>query len=238
MKAQRVIGYRRVSHQDQCEEGVSLDAQQARIEAYAKLHNLDLVGIETDEGISAGKLSTRPAAQRVLGAIRSKAVCGLVIVKLDRFARSTRDALKLADLCKAKNVVLHSIEESLDTSTAIGGFFFTLMAALAELESRQVGERSAAALAFKRSKGEKLGGKVPFGYIVDRRCSKEGVLRLLPQPNEQAAIRWMIDLRQQGLSLREIADELSAAGIRPKGGGEVWWPHVISRLLAREGRAM
>ncbi len=230
-----VVGYARVSHIDQL-EGVSLDAQRAKIEAYCDLHGLELAHIYSDEGISAKDTVNRPAAQAVLELIRTKKVSGVVILKLDRLVRNTKDAIEIAHLCKARGVALHSISEKIDTDSAIGEFFFTLMAALAQLERKQVGERTAVALRHKRENGEKTGGYIPFGFdvIVDGKGEKV-VKRLVPNRREQAAMELMGRLRRRGCTLLRIAAELERRGIRTKRGNKKWHAETVKSALQRVG---
>jgi hypothetical protein len=110
------IGYIRVSTDGQAREGVSLDAQRERIEAYAKAKGLELVDVLVDEGLS-GKTIDRPALQLLLKRCRTGAVGHVIIWKLDRLTRRTRHLLRLVeDVFLARRIELHSVSESLDTS--------------------------------------------------------------------------------------------------------------------------
>jgi len=148
------IGYIRVSTAEQCNEGVSLDNQQSKISAYCTLKDLTLTEIICDAGISAKNLK-RPGVQKVLTLARKKQIDAIVVYKLDRIFRSVTDALETTKMFEKCGVSFHSIEETLDTQSAMGRFFFTLTAALAEMERRLIGERTKSALAHKRSKNEK-----------------------------------------------------------------------------------
>jgi len=228
-----VIGYTRVSHADQV-EGVSLEAQQAKIETYCDLHGLALGKVYSDEGISAKDTTNRPAAQEVLELIRAKKIDGVIIFKLDRLVRNTKDAIEIAELCKAKGVALHSISEKIDTDSAIGEFFFTLMAALAQLERKQIGERTAAVLQHKRKNGEKTGGYVPYGYdVVVEGGADTTVKRLVPNKIEQKVIKLIERLRAKGRSLRAIARELEQRSIFTKRGKTKWHPRIIQAVISR-----
>lgn len=227
----KVVGYARVSTADQV-DGVSLEAQRAKIEAYCDLHGLSLSKVYADEGISAKDTIGRPAAQKVLDLVRRKKVAGVVIFKLDRLVRNTKDAIEIAELCKAKSVALHSISEKIDTDSAIGEFFFTLMAALAQLERKQIGERTATALQHKKANGEKTGGDVPFGYdVVCDAAGGDVTKRLIPNPLEQRAIGLMLRLRQKGRSLRAIVTELERRGIVTKRGKTKWHAQTVRAAL-------
>jgi len=86
--------------------------------------------------------------------------------------------------------------------------FFTIVAAFAEFERDRIAERITDTKASEKEKGRYLGGSRPFGYQVG-----DGGY-LLPNADEQPVVRRILELRQQGLSLRAIADEVSTDGLR------------------------
>lgn len=221
----RAVGYIRVSTEDQAREGVSLEAQRAKIEQYAALRDMDLLEIVEDPGISAKDLR-RPGVKRILELARRRKVEAIVVLKLDRMFRSTEDALQTTRRFDKWGISFHSILETLDSKSAMGRFFFTLTAALAEMERSLVAERTRAALAHKRTKGEKTGGDVPFGYDL-----KGGVL--VENEAEQRILKRILKARGRGLSLRRIARGLEAKGIRTKRGGASWHPQTLKQLLGR-----
>jgi site-specific DNA recombinase len=227
-----VVGYVRVSTIDQSTEGVSLSAQRAQISAYCKMHRLHLEKIYCDEGLSAKNITGRPAVTEVLDLIRQRKVDGVVVTKLDRIVRSTRDAIDLADLCRQKQVGLHSIHERLDTTTPMGSFFYTLLAALGEMERKLIGDRTKTALSHLRAQGQKTGGFTPFGYrCISRRSGGRIVRKLVPVPEEQSVIRLVRRLRRSGRTLRSIAADLTRRGIKTKRGGSKWHPEGVNSLL-------
>ena len=123
----QALGYARVSTDEQAREGVSLEAQVARIRAYAVAKELELVEVLTDDGIS-GKTLDRPALRELVRRCERGEVGHVVVVKLDRLTRRTRDLLALVDdLFLARQIELHSVSESLDTSTPHGRFVLTLV---------------------------------------------------------------------------------------------------------------
>ena len=91
----RAIGYCRVSTQIQC-DGVSLDAQQERTKAWVTANQYDLGEIYVDAGISGKRADNRPGLQSAL-----KDACddgaALVVYSLSRLARSTKDAIGIAE---------------------------------------------------------------------------------------------------------------------------------------------
>ena len=143
----RVLGYVRVSTEEQAREGVSLDAQRHRIEAHAEAQGWELVGVEADNGISGKAIKNRPGLRRALSALRKHKADTLLVVALDRLSRSTRDVLDLVARAEKEDWALHSIEERLDTSSPQGRFVVTLLGALAQLEREQAAERTKVAMA-------------------------------------------------------------------------------------------
>jgi len=217
------IGYCRVSTQEQETEGVSLEVQAAKIRAYCELHEVGLIGIETDV-LSGKRADNRPALQSALAQIQAGEAQALVVFKLDRLARNTIDALQISEAIRKAGATLHSITEKLDTGSAFGKFFYTMLAALAELERQQISERTRVALQYKRQAGFKTGGTVPFGFEVD------GEGRLILHADEQEALQMIRNLRAEGYTYRAIATALEQAEIPTKQGRTKWHPQTISRI--------
>jgi site-specific DNA recombinase len=142
--------------------------------------------------------------------------------------RSTIDALETTKAFDKWGVSFHSIQETLDTRSAMGRFFFTLTAALAEMERRLIGERTKAALAHKKSRNEKTGGDIPFGFAL----TAEGIL--VKNEREQEVIRIIKQLHGQGFSLRRICSELERQGHRTKRGNARWHPQSMAHIIKRE----
>src|SRR6185369_9822776 len=207
-EAGTAIGYVRVSTEEQALEGVSLDAQRAKIDQYCDLHGLTLAHVYADEGLSGKRADNRPGLQEaVCAACRAKAA--LVVYSLSRLARSTRDAIDIAERMNKCGADLISITEKIDTTTGMGRFFFTTIAALAQLERDQISERTAAALAHMKANGRRVGG-IPYGYTV----SSDGET-LVECCHEQKTVALIRRLREQGASLREVVAELDRRGIPP-----------------------
>jgi len=129
----KAIGYVRVSIQEQAREGMSLEAQEDKIRKYAGLHNLSLIEVVRDEGKS-GKDLNREGIQKVIALCEKRKVDHLIVYKMDRLARKTLDLLILIErIFKPNKVQLHSIIERVDTSTAQGKFFLTIIGAMPQI---------------------------------------------------------------------------------------------------------
>src|SRR5687768_2282197 len=91
------VGYVRVSTEEQAREGVSLEAQEAKLHAYCALQGLELVRIYRDEGISAGKpLASRPEGGALLAELARTGARHVIALKLDRLFRDAVDCLRTA----------------------------------------------------------------------------------------------------------------------------------------------
>lgn len=150
----KLIGYTRVSTEEQATSALSLDSQRRKIERYCDVYGHELVDVIEDAGISA-KTVNRPGFLRLME--RLAGADGVVFVKLDRLFRSVRDAAVVGDKLAADGKAIVSIDEQLDTKSAIGRFFFNITAAFAQMERELCGERTKAALAELKERGVKLG---------------------------------------------------------------------------------
>jgi hypothetical protein len=218
------IGYIRVSTEQQAGEGVSLEAQRARIQAWCLANGADLGPVFCDAGISGKRTTNRPELQRALDAC--KAGCVLVVYSLSRLARSTKDTLVIGERLEKAGADLVSLSEKIDTTSAAGKMVFRMLAVLAEFERDLVSERTAGAMNHKKAKGERV-GTIPFGYDL----GVDGV-SLVVNEAEHNVLQVITDLRGQGLSLRDIAEELNRRGIPTKKGGS-WGFTTIGRIVNR-----
>lgn len=222
----KAVGYIRVSTEDQAQEGVSLDAQAAKIRAWCELNGYTLSDVHVDAGLSGKRADNRPGLQDAISAAcRDQAA--LVVYSLSRLARSTRDAINISEQLGKAGADLVSISEKIDTTTAAGKMVFRMLAVLAEFERDQVAERTSLALQHKRANGE-LVGSVPYG----RALAADGV-HLVADPAEVAIIRAAREYAAAGLSLRKIGERLAADGMLPRKGG-AWHPQCVKYLLAAE----
>jgi site-specific DNA recombinase len=224
----KAIGYIRVSTGRQAAEGVSLDAQEGKVRAWAGQAGASEVVIFRDEGLSGKKVKNRPGLQAALDAVGKGDV--LVVYSLSRLSRSIRDTLNLSEHLQRRGADLVSLSEHIDTTGAGGRMVFHMLAVLAEYERELIGERVTGIWQYKRQRGEKTGGDVPFGYRV-----RKG--RLYKDAQEQKAIALIMDLHGKGTSLRDICRALEAAGYSRKGGKRTWHPQAVLRIIKKEGKA-
>ena len=220
----RAIGYVRVSTTEQALEGISLDNQKAKIKGYCDLNDLELVTIIEDAGKS-GKNLSRDGIETILYKIKRKEIDAIVVYKLDRLSRKVIDTLTLIETFEKAGITFHSLNEKIDTSTAMGRFFLNITASLAQMERDLISERTKDALQMKIANNERA-GQVPFGYRVAAERNT-----LIPHKEEQEVIKATRRLRSKGLSYRAICEALNKAGYRPQ--GKYWHPQTVKNILKK-----
>ena len=112
----------------------------------------------------AGPTIAQPSRRPLSQVCRERGA--LVVYSLSRLARSTKDAILMAERLEKAGADLVSLSEAIDTTSAAGRLFFRLMAAMAEFERDVIAERTRTALAYKRSRGERVSRYAPFGYLL------------------------------------------------------------------------
>ena len=226
---EKAIGYIRVSTQEQATSGCSLEVQEAKVRAYAALAGMDLIAVIREEGISGSReLAKRPAGIELVKVLVRKEAIHVIALKLDRLFRDAADALGQVRAWDKAGVALHLIDvggQTIDTSSAMGRMFLTMMAGFAELERNLIAERTAAALAHKKATG-RVYGPTPFGF--DRIGGD-----LVENPTEAAVVGRIRNLATDGRSLRSIASALNAEKVETKRGGR-WHARTIGYLLRND----
>jgi len=222
----KAIGYVRASTDRQAEQGVSLEAQEAKIRAMATVQSAELLDVIVDGGESAKSLN-RPGLQRLLDLINAGKVEAVIVARLDRLTRSVKDLCGLLELFEKRKVALISVAESLDTGSAAGRLVITIMAAVSQWEREAIGERTRDALRHKRGKGERV-GNIEYGY----RLSADGI-DIEPDSAEQAALAAIRSLRSGGHSLRAVAGALNKRGHRTRRGTE-WRLESVVRAINQD----
>jgi site-specific DNA recombinase len=221
-QARTTIGYVRVSTEDQAASGVSIEAQEARIRAFALATDRALDEIVIDHGISA-KTLVRPGITRVLAGVKSGAIGTVIVLKLDRLTRSIRDLGELLDVFAKADAALVSVGESLDTQSAAGRMVINMLGVVAQWEREATAERTVFALAHKRSQ-RKAYGHTPFGW---RRVGDD----LVMQPDEQRALAQIIAMHAAGDSYAKLGAWLQAHSHRPAQGAAVWHSASVRKLI-------
>src|SRR5262252_2659356 len=176
--------------------GLGPDLQHEKIAGHAKLHGLRIVK-RFDDLDKTGANTDRPGFQAVLERIETGKSDGMIVARLDRFARSVVDGLQAIRRIHDANGHLIIVENGLDTTTPMGRAFMTILLAFAQLEWErirdnwdEVNEQAAAA-------GIHVSSKVPFGYVREHK-------RLVPDPEHAALVRRLFKARADGAAFSDL----------------------------------
>ena len=225
----KAVGYIRVSTQEQATDGVSLDTQRAKIEAWATLHDASVIEVYVDEGISGHKgRAERPGLDAALTTACEHGAA-LVVYSLSRLARNTKETIEIGECLAECGADLVSLSENIDTTTAAGKMVFRMLAVLAEFERDQVSERTKAAMAHKKAQGQRV-GSVPWGLEVG------GDGKTLVASEEDEKLRRRVKaMSRRGMSVRAIAAKLAGEGVTSKRGAPINYVTVHRLLNSQRG---
>ena len=230
--AQKVIGYIRVSTDEQASEGISLEVQKDRIIHYCQQFGLNLIDIYQDEW--TGKEIARPGLQAALTKmVQSDAM--LMSVSLCRISRSVGDWHYLLDTYfgrSARYKFLAFDVAGVDAKTAAGETLIYFRAVMAQGEVSQTSERTLHAMRALKAKGIACGA-LPYGKEYSDRVDAEGRRVVVENPAKMATIARVRELHSQGKGIKTIADTLTAEGRPPP--KKSWNTDSVRRILTKEG---
>lgn len=220
----RLLGYVRVSTEEQAADGHSLGLQPERLRQYAALHGHTLVEVIADEGVSASvPLARRRGGAALLQRLRAGHAEGVVVVRLDRLFRSALDGLRFfEETAESLALAVHSVTELIDTSTPQGRLMLTIQLGTAQYE------RDLAVLrAQENTRGLRQQGRV-YGHVPYGCLAIDGQLYRCPRqwPQRERIVGW----RAGGWSLRTIKSALHDEGIAAPNGGR-WWSTSTLKVL-------
>lgn len=205
----KVIGYLRVSTDEQAVSGLGLGDQRGVIATEAARRDWADIEYLSDEGFSAKNLS-RPAIATALDMLAKGQASVLVVSKLDRLSRSLLDFATLMDRAKREGWELVVLDLAIDTTVPSGQLMANVMAAFAEYERQLIGARTSAALQQLKAQGKRLGRP--------RTLSAEVTARI-------------VSARGEGQTLAGIADSLNRDGIATARGGARWYASTVKAVL-------
>jgi DNA invertase Pin-like site-specific DNA recombinase len=196
----RAALYARVSTEDQAKDGFSIAAQVKRLNAYCKARGWIVAGQYIDEGHS-GRSIERPAYKSMMSEIDKWDV--LIVLKMDRIHRNSINFTFMMNALKDAGKEFNSMQESFDTTTAMGRFVMDIIQRIAQLESEQIGERVKVGMTQKAKKGKGLlGFPAPYGYAWEEH-------NLIQVSGEAEVVRQIFRDYQDCCTLSQIAARLN-----------------------------
>ncbi|TCA33679.1 DNA invertase [Rhizobium leguminosarum bv. viciae] len=214
----RYVRYTRVSTARQGQSGLGLEAQDLDIDVYLKNYSdvpYEVIGSFQD--IESGANDDRPELQKALDLCR-KTGAVLLVAKLDRLSRKVariatlmedkRVKFAVANLPRADKAMLH------------------MYAVMAEMERDFISARTKAALAVAKSRGSKLGG------LRDKTLKRNEAIQEKAAGEARKLMATISPMRDGGATLTQIADALTANGVKTSRGGS-WTATQVARVIER-----
>jgi DNA invertase Pin-like site-specific DNA recombinase len=217
-QVRRVIGYLRVSTEEQVQSGAGLEAQKGQLQQEAERRGWELVDLAIEDAATGKTMRRRVALEGALRRLRAKEADALVVSKLDRLARSLKDFVELTSRAQREGWVLICLDIDLDTSTPSGQLAVNVRAAVADFEGALISQRVREAMAAKKRLGTWRNGRGP------------GRPRMVTQRLSQriAGLR-----HSDGMSYERIAALLTEEGHPTPSGGQRWIWTTVKRIAER-----
>jgi DNA invertase Pin-like site-specific DNA recombinase len=206
----KVVGYVRVSTEQQGDEGAGLEAQRQAIRLECERRGWQLERLEED--VLSGRTMKRSGLETALGACRSGEASGIVVAKLDRLSRSVIDLATLVAEANRDGWNVVALDFGLDLSTPQGKLVANVLMAVAEWEREIIGQRTREGLAVKKSQGVRLGR---------------------PRAVPPEVVRRIKSARTRGTPFATIADRLNRDAVPTGHGGNRWHPSTVRAVLQR-----
>lgn len=226
-KTVKVAVYVRVSTQEQAVEGTSLEHQMQQLEAYCEFHGWTIAGRYIDPGYT-GTDANRPGLTHLLADAKQGIFQKVIVFRLDRLTRKLRLLLEIEEKLKEYGVSLHSIRETLDTSTAIGRTVFQVLGLVSEWERDTFIERSKAGRLQRYKEGSWGPGNPPYGYDYNRNTKKLEI-----NEAESRIIKRIYEEYSAGKSMHKIAEKLNVEKVPPRNPkkGKGWRNTTVRDIL-------
>lgn len=225
MGIMKAVIYLRVSTEDQ---SLGIEAQRSACHAYCEKNKIPIAAEFVDEGLSGGlPPEDRPALLSALESLNKGDI--FLVAKRDRVARCKR-AVSLVEMAveKKKGRIISTQDEGTwaqDENDPMAFMMRSMADTFAQFERLTIKQRTRAALAVKKSKGERT-GHIPFGF----KLAEDGI-HLEVEEEEQSIIKLIRELKDSGMSIREIADELNEREILNR--GSTWSKSSTHRILQK-----
>jgi site-specific DNA recombinase len=226
IKAGSADGYIRVSRRGgrEGESFISPEVQRKKIAGWAKLHGVEIVRWWEEIDQSGAKLQ-RPMFQQALERCERSETGGIVVARLDRFARSAVDALESIKRLNEAGARLVSVEDNFDGSTPMGRFAIGILTLIAELELERIKESWSIAVREAVGRGVYISSSPPTGYTRDAKG------RLVRSEPAASVVAEAFRRRALGASWTALAVFLEDRGVPTSKGNTNWSTTGVSSLI-------
>ena len=208
IKSPQAVIYARVSTEEQATDGYSIKAQKDLLSNYAEKNNLTIIDDYIDEGKSGKSIAGRPQMIRLLDDAKQGKFEAVIVYKLDRLARKTRDSLEIVETLGNHGVQLISLSENIDTTTPHGKMLYTVLSSVAEMERDQIVGRVKMGMTQRAKEGKWNGGQC-FGYDVKDK-------KLVINEDEAKIVKEIFDYADQGFGYKKMVGILNRKGYTTK----------------------
>ena len=231
-KVIKVVGYCRVSDKKQEEEGHSIDAQKQLITDYCIKKGYKLIKIYSEQITGSSKCLERAEFKKLIADLENGKASGLIVTKFDRISRNLKDMVCIIDDYFKNKFIIHFIDfDHVDLNTPEGMFQLNLFSSFAQLERSMIAKRTKSVLDFKKTKNEKLGGFIPWGYKVIEVTENNKIIKKLEKNEDEIKLlKELNDLKTNGKSFKELSDELNDRNIKNRNDGQ-FTPSLIFKML-------
>ena len=230
-----VVAYARVSTEKEEQE----DSFERQVSHYTTLitskPEWSFGGIYADPGITGTRAEKRPDFMRMIADCRAGKINKILVKSISRFARNTVDALNYIRELKELGISIYFENENIDTLTPGGEVLITILAAMAEQESRTMSTNIKWTYQKKFKNGEViLNTGLMLGYTKAGRKDEEGREIYEINETEAAIVRRIYREYLAGITITRICRGLEADGIPTKLGKTKWRVSVIRSILTNE----
>ncbi|WP_394185117.1 recombinase family protein [Metabacillus halosaccharovorans] len=210
--------YARVSTLEQAEEGYSIDEQVRVLRDLCEREGYVVHKEYVDRGKSGKNIKGRPALQQLLRDAKSKDFDLVLVWKVNRFSRKTKDLLNIVEELEKRNIDFRSYTERYETETPAGKMQFRMLAVIAEFERDNIAQNVKMGMLARAKEGSWNGGQV-LGYDVvgvPGENRKRKLSKLVINPTEAQTVRKIFNLYIEGNGYKSIANKLNKEGHRTK----------------------
>lgn len=225
-RPRKVAFYGRVSTELEAQTA----ALKSQMEWYHKLAaqypNWSVVNQYADDGVTGTVKEVRRAFMKMLCDAKEGKFDLIVTREVSRFARNTVDTVETVRELRQCGVEVYFVMEDIWTMESDGELRLSILACLAQEESRKISERSRAGQQVKRERGEPSAHNASFGYVYDRQHKTLAI-----EADKVEAVRKIFEMYADGISCSIIADELNMQGIRNKDGSDSWTTMQVRGII-------